>query len=257
MKTPTVLVVLMTTMAIAIYTGTVCANVSYLAPRSDIRTLLTIKDEAPVTPPSLQAAEMLTESRQSKSVPKAFLLSLLVPGSGQFYSQSPGRGRFFLGTELAILAGYLGLRLYSDWKEEDYQLYAAAHAGVDSQGKSENYFEDVSLYMSMEEYNRQQLNDFREDAELYSGADFWEWDSQASRREFDSLYRASTNAGDNSVILTGLGLLNHLLSAVDAARTARLFNKKQASAAGPVRFTFKVKPSPGSSVVMIGLKKDF
>jgi hypothetical protein len=257
MKTPTVLLLLMTTLFTVVNAGTASANVSYLAPRPDIRTLLTVKDDAPVTPPVFKAVEMLAEAPRRRSVPKAFLLSLLVPGTGQFYSQSPGRGRFFVGTELAILASYLGFRLYSDWKEEDYQLFAAAHAGVDTRGKSETYFEDVSLYMSMEEYNRQQLHDYREDAELYSGADFWEWDSQTSRREFDSLYRASSNAADNSVIMTGLGLLNHLLSAVDAARTARLFNKKQASAAGPVRFTFKIKPSPGSSVVMIGLKKEF
>ncbi|KPL19710.1 MAG: hypothetical protein AMJ92_01855 [candidate division Zixibacteria bacterium SM23_81] len=204
-----------------------------------------------------EAGEPISGQSNTKSVPKAFFLSLLVPGTGQFYAQAPGRGRVFLGTELAILAGFLGFRLYSDWKEEDYQLHAATHAGVNPWGKSKSYFEDVSLFMSMEEYNRRQLINFREDAQLYSGADFWEWDSQASRRKFDSLYRASTNAEDNSILMTGVGLLNHLLSAVDAARTAKAYNKKYASSPSPVQFTFKVKPFPGSSMVMVGLKKRF
>jgi len=198
----------------------------------------------------------LTGSR-SISVPKAFLFSLLVPGTGQFYAQKPGRGRVFMGTELAILAGFLGFRLYSDWKEEDYELYAAAHAGVDSDGKSRGYFEDISLYMSLEEYNRQQIQDFREDAEVYSKADFWEWDSDQSRRKFDSLYRSSSNARDNAIIMTGIGLFNHLLSAVDAARSAKLFNKRQASNPTAIQFTFEVKPTSGSSLVMVGLKKKF
>ncbi len=196
-------------------------------------------------------------SSRMKSIPKAFLLSLLVPGTGQFYAQAPRRGRFFVGAEAAIWAGYLGFQLHSNWKEEDYKLYAAEHAGVDPGGKSKGYFEDVSLFMSMEEYNRRQLRNFREDAELYSQGDFWEWDSDRSRRKFDSLYRASTNAEHNAVIMTGIGLLNHFLSAVDAARTAKAFNKTQASRSSPVQFTFRVRPAPGSSMVMVGLKKRF
>jgi hypothetical protein len=206
---------------------------------------------------SQRAAQMVSSAPRKKSVPKAFLLSLLLPGTGQFYAQAPGRGALFVGTETAVLSTYLGFRLYSDWKEEDYQLYAAAHAGVDPHGKSANYYEDISLYLNMEEYNRQQLHDYREDAQLYSESDFWEWDDDRSRREFDSLLRASSNARDNAVIMTGLGLLNHILSAVDAARTARSYNQQQASVSGAVRVTFDVQPAPGSSLVMIGLEKKF
>jgi len=223
------------------------------------------KTPHPVTPAgdftgtsfSQRAAELVPPAPSRKSVPKAFLLSLLLPGAGQFYAQAPGRGVLFAGTETAIVSTYVGFRLYSDWKKEDYQLYATAHAGVDPSGKSVNYYEDVSLYMSMEDYNRQQLLDFREEAELYSGSDFWEWDEDRSRQEFDSLLRSSSNARDNAVIMTGLGLLNHLLSAVDAARTARSYNSRQASVPVPVKVTFDVRPVPGSSLVMVGLEKRF
>ena len=206
---------------------------------------------------SQRIAQMIPPAPSKKSVPKAFLLSLLLPGAGQFYAQAPGRGLLFAGTETAIVSTYAGFRLYSGWKEEDYQIYAAAHAGVDPAGKSVDYYEDISLYMSMEEYNRQQLLDYRETAELYSGSDFWEWDEDRSRREFDSLLRASSNARDKAVILTGLGLLNHLLSAVDAARTARSYNRNQAAVRTPIQVTFDVQPVPGSSLVMIGLEKRF
>lgn len=206
---------------------------------------------------SQQAARIIPPVPPKKSAPKAFLLSLLLPGAGQFYTQAPGRGMLFVGTETAIVSTYVGLRLYSGWKEEDYQLFAAAHAGIDPAGKSVNYYEDISLHMSMEDYNRKQLQDFREEAVLYSGSDFWEWDEDRSRREFDDLLRASSNARDNAVILTGLGLLNHLLSAVDAARTARSYNRRQASVENPVQVTFDVQPVPGSSLVMINLEKRF
>jgi hypothetical protein len=205
--------------------------------------------------PGARGLESMTP--ETKSAPKAFLLSLLVPGAGQFYAEAPGRGRFFVGTELAIWTGFLGFRLYSDWKEEDYRLYAAEHAGVDPRGKSQGYFEDVSLFMSMEEYNRQQLTNFREEAQLYSQGDFWEWDSEQSRRKFDSLYRASSNAQDNAIIMTGVGVLNHLISAVDAIRSVKVYNRKHASRSSPVQFTIKLRPNPGSSTVMVGLKKKF
>jgi hypothetical protein len=204
-----------------------------------------------------RTAQTIPSVSSRKSVPKAFLLSLLLPGAGQFYAQSPGRGLLFAGMETTIVSTYIGFRLYSDWKEEDYQLFAAAHAGVDPSGKSVDYYEDISLYMTMEDYNRQQLLDFREEADLYSGSDFWEWDEDRSRQKFDSILRASSNARDDAVIVTGLGLLNHLLSAVDAARTARSYNKRQASLPSPVKVTFDVQPAPGSSLVMIGLEKRF
>jgi hypothetical protein len=206
---------------------------------------------------SQRTAQLVPAAPSRKSVPKAFLLSLLLPGAGQFYAQAPGRGMLFIGTETAIVSTYVGFRLYSNWKEEDYQLFAAAHAGVDPGGKSVNYYEDISLHMSMEDYNRQQLRDYREEAVLYTGSDFWEWDGEGSRREFDSLLRASSNARDNAIIVTGLGLLNHLLSAVDAARTARGYNRRQASIPAPVQVTFDVQPIPGSSLVMVGLEKRF
>ena len=221
------------------------------------RSIILHNDDLKSYPAAVAARESNLTGPGSKSVSKAFLFSLLVPGTGQFYTQQPGRGRIFMGTELAILAGFLGFRLYGDWKEEDYQLYAAAHADVNSDGKSRGYFEDISLYMSMEEYNRKQIQDFREDAEVYSKADFWEWDSDQSRRKFDSLYRSSSNARDNSIIMTGIGLFNHLLSAVDAARSAKLFNKKLTSNPTAIQFTFKVQPKRGSSLVMVGLKKKF
>lgn len=208
-------------------------------------------------PVAARTGEIILTSAESRSTPKAFILSLLIPGTGQFYTKAPGRGRIFLGTELAILAGFLGLHLYSDWKEEDYQLYAATHAGVDVQGKSKEYFEDVSLFTSMEEYNRQQLINFREEAQLYSGSDFWEWDSDSSQREFDSIYRASTNAEHNAIIVTGVVLLNHLVSAVDAARTARAYNKEHASRPSPVQLSLSVRPASGSSMVVVGLKRSF
>ena len=204
-----------------------------------------------------ETGQSLSLPAESKSVPKAFLLSLLVPGAGQFYTQVPGRGRFFVGTEVAIWAGFLGFHLYSDWKEEDYQLYAAEHASLDPRGKSQEYFEDVSLFMSMEAYNHRQIINFREDAELYSGDDFWEWDSDQSRREFDSLYRASTNAEHNAVILTGVALLNHLLSAMDAARSARAFNKEHASRNSAVQLSLSIQPQSRSSMVVVGLKRNF
>jgi len=55
--------------------------------------------------------------------------------------------------------------------------------------------------------------------------------------------------------MTGIGLFNHLLSAVDAARSAKLYNKKLTSNPTAIQFTFKVKPKRGSSLVMVGLKK--
>jgi len=257
MKTATILLLLTCCMAMTAGSGWAAPARDVFLVRGETSCFSSdSRDPAGMSFPE-RAVQVISSSPRKKSVPKAVLLSLLLPGTGQFYAQAPGRGILFMGTETAIVSTYCGLRLYSDWKKEDYQLYAASHAGIDPHGKSVNYYEDISLYLSMEDYNRQQLQDYRENAELYSMSDFWEWDEDRSRQEFDSLLRASSNARDNAVIVTGLGLLNHLLSAIDAARAARSYNRQQASAPSPVRITFDVEPAPGSSLVMIGLEKRF
>ena len=49
---------------------------------------------------------------------------------------------------------------------------------------------------------------------------FWEWDQDASRERYRQLRNASSHAGRQALYMTGLVVVNHLVSAVHAARMA-------------------------------------
>ena len=48
----------------------------------------------------------LTHSEERKDHIKAFFMSLILPGSGQYYADSAGNAKIFIATELAIWGGY-------------------------------------------------------------------------------------------------------------------------------------------------------
>lgn len=150
----------------------------------------------------------------------AFWRSLLVPGWGQRYAAGGG-GRFF-ATELAFWGGYLGFERLGDVRREQYRTYAAEHAGARPEDKGGEYFDDLGFYQSRLEHNQFARYEDGPDAAVYPlGRDFfWEWDGDASREGYRQLRNSSASAGRQALFMTGLVVVNHLFSAVHAARVA-------------------------------------
>ena len=73
----------------------------------------------------------------TRSPGKAALLSLLVPGVGEFYAGGPRSGRFFLFTEGLFWTGMAVFKSLESSRTDTYRAYAAAHAGVRLDGKPE------------------------------------------------------------------------------------------------------------------------
>ena len=150
----------------------------------------------------------------------AFWRSLLVPGWGQRYATGGG-GRFF-AAELAFWGGYLGFERLREVRRDQYQAFAATHAGARTQGKDGEYFEDLGFYQSRLEHNQFARYEDGPEAVIYPlGRDFfWEWDRQASRERYRQLRNSTASAGRQALFMTGLVAVNHLFAAIHAARTA-------------------------------------
>ena len=67
----------------------------------------------------------------AKSKWKALGLSIVLPGAGQYYTESRGKMIFFGGAETLIWSNFVGFRLYGKWKKEDYIGWAATHEFLD------------------------------------------------------------------------------------------------------------------------------
>jgi hypothetical protein len=184
--------------------------------------------------------------RRSKA--KAFLLSVLLPGLGESYAGSKKMAAVFIGTECALWAGYAGFRAYGNWKEDDYRLYAAAHAGVNPAGKGLSYFADIENYGNIVEYNDAKLQQRRID-KLYpehQGFD-WKWDSEVSRRHFERMRVKRDQAFRNSMFVIGGIMINHLASGIDAIRIVR----QKSNSEGKVRIGLAGLPEGGGMVFIV------
>lgn len=191
-------------------------------------------------------SEIVKNDYPSKA--KAFLLSFILPGAGEYYAGSNRMARIFLGTEVFLWTTYFSLRTYGNWKKDDYKLFAVSHAGVDLTGKDDKYFVNIENYDNITDYNEAKLRQRNVDA-LYQedGTWNWQWDSKRSRLEYEKLRISSDKAYSRSLFVIGGILVNHLVSGIDAIRIAR---KKQKLNEKRVRFGVIGLPERGVMITM-------
>ena len=163
---------------------------------------------------------VLPECASASKARGAFWRSLLLPGWGQHYAS--GGGTRFFAAELAFWGSYLAFERLEDIRREQYRAYAAERARANPNGKSGEYFDDLGFYQSRLLHNQFALYEDGVNAAVYplSRDFFWEWDHTASRERYRSLRNSSSTAGRQAVFTTGLIVVNHLVSAVHAARIA-------------------------------------
>ncbi len=184
--------------------------------------------------PSTQAGSKIvnfTPPQSSvSSTGKAFLKSLLLPGWGEFSSGAKKRARYLLVTEGVLWTTFVSLQIYGHWKQSDMENYAMEKAQVNTTGKDNTFYANVSNYHNIYDYNEEKRQ-FRQYSLVYSVDEdhFWQWDSDADSRRFDQLYTSRKLAGRNATLLIGGILLNHIFSAIDAVWVRHKANQKLSS----------------------------
>lgn len=193
--------------------------------------------------PAAQAADTAKQPMaeikpmKRKSVRKAFFLSLAVPGAGEYYVGQKRYTKGFLASEaliwsFALLSRYQGVM----WRD-DYIAYAAAQAGANSGRSDDLYYQNIYEWPNSDWYNEYQWAEARDlypddpaaqaayvADKLYSADDAWEWQSAEEWERFRNLRVKSESAYRRVTYAAGAALLNHLLSAVNAARLAKGHN---------------------------------
>ena len=156
----------------------------------------------------------------------AAIYSLLLPGMGEWYAERFSTGKYFLMAEGGLWLTYAGFQLYGDALRDDARAFAVAHAGVSLAGKSDQYFVDIGNFLNLDAYNEKKLRD-REPERLYSVAagQGWNWDSDASRAAYRSERVGSDNVYNNRKFVVAAVIVNHVVSAINAARAAVAYNE--------------------------------
>ena len=173
----------------------------------------------------------ILETRSGKKISRggAMLRSLIVPGWGESYLGYHKTARWFFWTDVALWATVIGLETYSRWKEDQFISFAATHAGANLSGKSDSYYADIGNYNSTEDYNEAKLRNRDYDALYTNPDDFWAWDSDTNRMDYDHLRIQSRSAHNRVYFFMGAAALNRLISFIDTGKKAQDLLKRKHS----------------------------
>lgn len=167
------------------------------------------------------------EDKDRVNVTRATLYSFVLPGAGQWYAGRKGRAGAFLATEGIAWAAFGYFKTVSAVKRKDYQAYARANAGIDPEGKGDEFYRLISFYDNRDEYNTagRIISPSRP---YYPDVPYWDWQwrSDAAREEYRSLRNQSNEANNRAKFSLGALLVNRLIAAADAWRTAKSANRE-------------------------------
>jgi TM2 domain-containing membrane protein YozV len=212
----------------------------------------------PNTGPSL-LQEMSSEVPAKKSVGLAAVYSLLLPGMGELYAGGFGSGKYFLLAEGILWLSYAAIDIHAGSQREDARVYSTVHAAVDRSGKDDQFFVNVGNFASVDDYNDKKLRDREPDLVYDPAAGYnWRWDSEASRLTFRDQRVASENMYNNRKFVGAAILVNHVASAINAARAAIAHNSALDEALGDLRFDARILGGwEGAHGVMLTVTRGF
>ena len=187
------------------------------------------------------SGKTIVPKKHRKSARKAFFLSLLIPGSGEYYVGQKGYTKGFVAAEAVIWSAALYNQYQGDMRRRDYIAYAAQQAGSNPGRTDDFYYQNIYEWDNSFWYNedqwRQAIALYPYDPaareayvadKLYSEEDSWDWQNDDQMNYYRGLRVKSRNYLHRVSYSVGASVLNHMLSAVNAARLAKRYNKQGA-----------------------------
>lgn len=161
-----------------------------------------------------------------KSPALAGFASLAVPGLGELYAGRYDVGKYSTIAEVSLWAFYTAVELYSDQVRNDAISFAAIHAGTQVVGKPSQFFVDIGNFMNTSDYQSLHIEngDYGGAMKYQSSTYQWQWQSNEDRAKFKDLRIKADNYLNIGRYALAVIFLNHILSAVDAARLTSAFN---------------------------------
>ncbi len=191
-----------------------------------------------------------------KSPKKAMLYSLVLPGMGQWYSESKGAAKLYFTLEAGLWTYFLVSKTQEGILRKGYVAFAAGHANTNPSGAPDEYFKDLGQFYSSDSANEwirrqareQYPNDKAKQEEyistrLYVGDRFWVWNDQGAWFSYRDQRLRSLEARHRASYAVGWAIVHRILSGLDAARVAGKHNRKLTAA--PERWEWRLGMAPG------------
>ena len=182
--------------------------------------------------------EGLRPRESMKSPNRAFLSSLVVPGSGQLYVGAK-RGYLYLAADIALLVGYFITRSDAENSRDEYRDLVREHVVFDGPGTFETWdpiedFEHATLFDNWHnvytENNGEPLDRtgkwYWDDRRAFKDEGRKGDDDSPNREEALRLRYEANDKFEFARTLLGGVILNHAISAIEARIVAKQQNKR-------------------------------
>jgi hypothetical protein len=188
----------------------------------------------------------------------AGLMSAVVPGTGQLV-QGQTRGWAYLGIEVAAWFSYFALRDAAAQSEEDYREFADEYWLWDlyqtgrscPEGGPRNFDEEEARLRDLYETDRDQYYVEIGRDEVYACG--WDSTQAGARSAYNDMRTEANNLYNASGVVVGVIVLNHVVSAVDAARSASRRRKAETAHA----WNWHVRPNRRGVDLRVELSRTF
>jgi hypothetical protein len=154
---------------------------------------------------------------------KAGLLSLLLPGAGQYYNGDRAKAIVFAGVEAAVWASYLTFHIQGENRADTYEEYAGIYAGTSGE-HNDRYWQAVGRHMDSDAYNESVRREARalseQPAGLVAPVDAWQWRTNDNLRTYQELRADANRAYDRRDFMILFAIVNRAVAVFDAVRNS-------------------------------------
>jgi len=191
-----------------------------------------------------------------KSPKRAMLYSLVLPGMGQWYSESKGAAKLYFTMEAGLWTYFLASKAQEGILRGGYTAFAAGNASTNPSGAPDQYFKDLGQFFSSDSANEWIRREAREqypndktkqeeyiNTRIYSGDRTWAWRDQAAWFSYRDQRLRSLEARHRASYVMGWAIVHRILSGLDAARVAGKHNRSLSAV--PERWEWRLGMAPG------------
>jgi len=150
---------------------------------------------------------------------QAGLLSLVLPGAGQYYNGKKKKAYIMAGAEMAVWSAYLIFNHQGNSRMDDAETFAGIYAGTSGEHETV-YWQSVGRHMDNDAYNDALLREARALEEtatgLIYGDDSWQWVNNTRRQEFNKLRADGNTSYKRRDFMILFAVINRAVSVVDA-----------------------------------------
>lgn len=187
-------------------------------------SLLELRNNLDVTLESSYTTSFQT-TLEKKKPGVALIYSFLLPGMGELYADGYDSGIYFTAADVAIWGTLFGMNIYSNWQKDNYKSFAVTNAQINPEGKKDQYYSDISGYLSIDSFNEEKMLNRNFDETYNTETHYWDWANHDARREYREMWSSSEQAFNNVRFAVGALLLNRVVSMINAIRLVNKYNK--------------------------------